>query len=215
MAERRMYYFSVEGETELRYLMWLQEVLNSAPEVRTPVRFRARVEADPFARAKGLPAYEDVHLVHVCDVESRDEAHVRHFQRVLSRMRAAEAAFPHVTCELAYTNYTFELWILLHKVDMRLPVRGREAYLPLINSAFHERFQGQGQYKREKGFSRILRQLRLEDVMRAVERAEEIEERNELTQTPTSFAGYSYFPSNPALNVGAVVRDILEESGIL
>lgn len=215
MDGRRTYYFSVEGETECRYLMWLQEAINGSPDATVPVRFRARVAKDPLGRAKGLNTNGDVRITHVCDVESADPAHVRHFQWTLSRMHAAEAAYPHVTYELAYTNFTFELWILLHRLDMRNPVRDREAYLPMINRAFGEKFQGHGQYKREKGFSRILRQLRLEDVVLATERAEAIERQNELTREPASFAGYTYYPDNPALSVGTMIHEILEESGIL
>lgn len=134
------FYFSVEGETEKRYLLWLERTMNR--HLADKARFQVKIEKDPYARAKGLAAWGDIEIVHLADVESNEGYHLEHFRRILRRMRLVEEKYPSVTYTLGYCNYTFELWILLHKADCPGPLSCRKDYLPLLNDAFGTDFQG-------------------------------------------------------------------------
>ena len=58
---------------------------------------------------------------------------------MIDEMRDAEDQF-RITYELRYSNYTFELWMLLHVADMSQAVLNRKAYLAPINRWFHRDF---------------------------------------------------------------------------
>ena len=81
--------------------------------------------------------------------------------------------------KLDYSNFTFELWIILHKTDCNGAKTHRKQYLPELNKAYDEKFEDLQEYKRENDFKRILKKLTIEDVISAVKRAEAIMKRNE------------------------------------
>ena len=211
MASR--FYFSVEGQTEQRYFEWLENTVNTAGSGITPVRFKVRVEKDPLAFARAMSSRGPVSLWHVCDMESADAVHMAHFRDVLSRMERAEQQYPDIEYHLAYTNFTFELWLLLHRTDAFLPLQSRRDYLPLLNTAYEESFQSLHHFKRKKDFERILRKLTLADVKDAAARAREIERRNWQEHTPVSCGAYTFFENNPSLSLGECVEAVLLAAG--
>ena len=50
---------------------------------------------------------------------------------------------------LGYSNFTFELWMILHKRDCNGSLTDRRQYLNPINQAFGEKFENLDQYKHE------------------------------------------------------------------
>ena len=52
--------------------------------------------------------------IHICDVESNEQVHVDKFKNILSEMREAKAQ-KKISYVLGYSNFTFELWMVLHK----------------------------------------------------------------------------------------------------
>lgn len=130
------YYYSVEGETEAYYLKWLAELINREPNSVT----------------------------HVCDVESNEPIHVNAFKETLTLLKEAARQGKQVDYLLGYSNFTFELWMILHKIDCFRSFSHRRQYLEPINRAFQEHFYELSEYKREADFNRILRKISLEDV---------------------------------------------------
>ena len=213
--ETRKYYFSVEGETEKWYLDWLQKTINAIPESKYNVKLDAKIQKDPLARVKGMTLLEQTEITHVFDRESEDSINTKQFQETLDRMSDAEQLGKDIDYKLGYSNFTFELWIILHKVDCNGAKTNRKQYLYDLNKAYGEKFEDLKEYKRENDFKRILKKLTIEDVISAVRRAETIMKRNEESgYRLQQYKGYSFYKENPSLSVWEIVDKILKECEI-
>lgn len=206
-------YFLVEGETERWYLQWLAEQVTAAsPLYWADFRIGTRVRPDSFVRRMHPPAKEPVYVL--LDYESTDAAHEAKFRSTLREMRQC-ADRTGVDFRLGYANYSFELWLILHRMDFMKPAAHRKDYLRAINQAFGTSFRSMPNYKKEKNFRRLLRMLTLEDVFRAMERAEQIRARCErLDCTLLSFQGYRYYRHDPSLSVDRIVADVFRRAGV-
>ena len=60
-----------------------------------------------------------------------------------------------ISYKLGYSNFSFELWIILHKNQQMSLVSHRKQYVKGINKAFNEDFQFIDDYKQEKNLSLI------------------------------------------------------------
>ncbi len=210
--ETRKYYFSVEGETEKWYLDWLQKTINATPESKYNVKLDAKIQKDPLARVKGMTLLEQTEITHIFDRESEDSVHTKQFQETLDRMSDAEKLGKDVNYRLGYSNFTFELWIILHKIDCSGAKTNRRQYLFDLNKAYNEKFEDLKEYKRENDFKRVLNQLAIKDVISAVRRAKSIMKRNEESgYTLQQYKGYSFYKENPSLSVWEIVDKILKD----
>lgn len=213
--ETKKYYFSIEGETEKWYLDWLQKTINAIPDSKYNVKFDSKIQKDPLARVKGMTLLDKTEITHVFDKESEDSVHAKQFQETLDRMNDAEQLGKDINYKLGYSNFTFELWIILHKTDCNRAKTNRKQYLSDLNKAYNEKFEDFKQYKRENNFKRILKELTIEDVIFAVRRAETIMKKNEESgYTPQRYKGYSFYKENPSLSVWEIVDKILKECEI-
>ncbi len=213
--EIRKYTLTVEGETEKWYFRWLQEQINHCPDRTCNVFIDARVQQCPRRFIKSVNAKTTPCVTHICDVESKDPDHVRKFQTILADMKDAHEQ-KRIEYRLGYSNYAFELWIVLHKQNCNGSLSHRRQYLDPINRAFGERFEDLDHYKCENAFNRCLSKLTLDDVKAAIRRAEGIKAANKDSQKRIIHCkGYSYFEENPSLSVHEVVRTILIECGLM
>ncbi|MBS6645231.1 MAG: RloB domain-containing protein [Clostridiaceae bacterium] len=214
--EKRTYYFSVEGETEKMYLDWLQSVINTEPEAKYIVKLDSKIQKDPLARAKRLTILGNTEITHVFDRESEESSHVKQFQITLDQMKAAQNIGKSIKYRLGYSNFTFELWIILHKADCNRPLTHRSHYLVPLNRAYGEKFENLEQYKQTDNFKRVLGKLNLDNVRQAIRRAKVIMRRNEESgYIPQQYKGYKYFKQNPSLSVWEIVEKILLDCDIL
>lgn len=55
-------------------------------------------------------------VIHICDIESNGEYHTDKFQNILKEMSEVKKQ-KNINYQLGYSNFTFELWIILHKKD--------------------------------------------------------------------------------------------------
>ena len=214
--EKRSYYFSVEGETEKWYLDWLQSEINTNPSAKYTVKMNSKIQKDPVSYAKGLTILGKTQITHIFDRESEEDVHVTQFQTTLDRMKEAQGLGKNITYNLGYSNFTFELWMILHKVDCNGSRTHRNQYLTLINKAYGENFENLDQYKHEKNFKRILRKLSLEQVVEAIHRAKLIMQRNEEGGfVMHHYKGYKYYKENPSLSLWESISGILNECQIM
>ncbi|MCR4900031.1 MAG: RloB family protein [Treponema sp.] len=216
MAEKTTlkYYFSTEGETEKWYLEHLSKLINSMPTATNKVVFHIKV-CPPKSYVKRLAVLKEVNVNHFFDVESTEPEYEKRFIAVLDDMNAAENLGKTVTYFPAYTNLTFELWMILHKMDCNGAVDNRKNYLALINRAFKTNYEGLKEYKEEKHFKQILNQITIEDVKCAVVRAEKIMEENKRRSYELNkHHNYSWYKENPSTEVGTVLGKILKECGV-
>ncbi|WP_406040756.1 RloB family protein [Succinimonas sp.] len=210
------YYFSVEGETEQWYLEWLQNQINNAPEAASKVSFNKQIQKDPLRRAKSLAITDKVEIWHLSDYESSEEVHVKQFKETMDRMAATKSLKKQITYRFGYSNFTFDLWIILHKMDCRGSFLHRKQYITPINNAYNENFENMEDFKREANFKRCLKKLTLRDVIEAVKRAKAIMEINKQNgYTLHQYRGYSYYKENPSLMIWEIIEKILKDCQLM
>ena len=175
--ETLKYVFTVEGETEQWYFEWLRDEINACPERTYNVAIDAKVQQSPRKFYKSVTAKATPRVTHICDMESNEQVHVDKFKNILSEMKEARTE-KKITYTLGYSNYAFELWMVLHKRDCNGILAHRRNYLDPIQRAFGEKFENLDHYKNEDDFKRCLKKLTLDDVKAAISRAEGITARN-------------------------------------
>ncbi len=214
--ENRTYYFSVEGETEQWYLEWLQRRINADPAARYTVKLDSKIQKDPLARAKQLTIVGKTEVTHIFDYESEEPIHVQQFKTTLDRMKAAQNSGKDIKYQLGYSNFTFELWVIVHKADCNGVLTHRRQYLTPLNRAYDQQFESLDQYKHEDNFKRILGQLTLDNVRNAIQRSKTIMQRNqEAGYIFQQYKRYKYYKENPALSIWESIEKILRECELL
>ena len=215
MLETKKYVLTVEGETEQWYFNWLKDQINHCEDRKYNVAIIAKVQQSPRSFYKGVNSKTTPEIIHICDVESTSKEHIDKFEGILKEMKEAKT-LKNIRYHLGYSNFTFELWLILHKANCNGPLNKRQDYLMQIRQCFGENFENLEHYKQESAFKRCLAQLTINDVISAIKRAETITLQNSKNQKPlVKHCGYSYYRDNPALSIHEVVRKILTECGIL
>lgn len=215
MRVTKKYIFTVEGETEQWYLLWLRDRINECSGLKYDVSINVKVQQSPRKFYKAIVGSRMVEAFHICDIESNDPVHVEKFRNILSQMREASEV-RNINYHLGYSNYTFELWMILHKRACNGSLGHRRQYLTYINQSFGEHYENLDQFKHEDNFKRCLSKLTLEDVKAAITRAEMITTQNYKDhRKEVHYRGYSYFMDNPSLSVHCIVKRMLSECGII
>lgn len=214
MLETKRYSLTVEGETEKWYFEWLEKEINKVESRKYNASFKIKVEQSPRSFYKGTNFKTTPFAFHILDVESRDEYHTKKFKDTLKEMKEANTQ-KNIKYYLGYSNFTFELWIILHKRDCYLEFNHRKDYLPYIQKCFNEKFKKLDEYKKEKNFKRCLDKLTLNDVKDALKRADKIEELNKEKENKLiKYSGYSYYENNPSLSINKLIEKIFKECNV-
>ena len=212
--ENRRYVFTVEGECEARYLKYLQNLINSTEESAFTVEIKPFVTSDPYKTAKAFNCITTPQLYHLCDVESQEHEHVIKFQKILKELSTIkkEKKFQY---DLGYSNFTFELWMILHKSICNGCLTHRKDYLPFINRAYHMNFSTLKEYKEENNFQKCLEQLNLSDIKDAIARAKTIMKQRQEDDVLVRTCGYQYYKKNPSLNIWNGIETILKDCALI
>lgn len=214
--ENRTYYFSVEGETEQWYLEWLQRIINAELNAKYTVKLDSKIQKDPLSRVKRMTIVGKTEITHIFDYESDEEIHVKQFKTALERMKDAQNTGKNIKYHLGYSNFTFELWMILHKADCNGSLMHRRQYLMPLNRAYGENFENLDQYKHENNFKRILSNLTLDNVRQAIRRAKVIMRKNEeMGYRLQEYKGYRYYKENPSLSLWEQIERILTDCKVL
>lgn len=151
-------------------------------------------------------------LMNIINIFHNDEINIHHAQLIFN---THNPIFLDISYGLGYSNYTFELWIVLHKKKCNGSLTDRTQYLSHINQIFGEKFENLDQYKHENNFKRCLSKLGLDDVRAAIQRAKEIMKMNKDNgKSLIRHGGYEYYEDNPALTMHEAVEKILVECGL-
>lgn len=215
--ENRRYVFTVEGETEQWYFDWLEEQINACDDSKYTVSIVAKVQQSPKKYSKTVNPISTPMVTHICDYESNEEVHVTKFKNILSELKEANSTkgrkFKYA---LGYSNFTFELWMVLHKQSCNGSLTNRTQYLPHVNKAYSEKFENLDQYKHEDNFKRCLNKLSLNDVKEAIKRSEKIMENKVANgEHQEQYKGFTYYKDNPALTICESVKSIFAECGLI
>ena len=218
--ESRQFTMSVEGiNCEKMYFDHLAKLINNserstynlkiAPKVMSPLEYAKRNSYKPVDKRKGNQRLPYIHIQDIEDYYS--EYHKKKFCGLIDEIRKVESKFG-ITYELGYSNYTFELWMLLHVADMNYAVTDRYAYLAPINRWFKRNFKNLKEFKSAEEFPKILDEfVTLDTVFAAISRAEKIVCSNaEDGKVKETYNGFSFYRDNPDISVHEVVRMILE-----
>lgn len=208
---------SVEGETEKWYFEHLKGLVNASPDARYKLALRCDIEKSPLAMAKRLAVPKGAHIDvwHVFDFESESEQHRSNFQGALREMRDANKMGKRLRYRCAYSNFTFDLWMVLHRANV-VHCGHRDDYLRQINAAYGTSFREMHEYKKEANFKEILSGIGLEDVASAVERAKRM---NEATMRGgvrmAEHCGFTYCLDNPCTELHVLVEEMLRRTHAL
>jgi hypothetical protein len=213
----KKYYFSVEGETEQWYLEWLKNTINGTQESACKVSFDCKVEKNPINRVKSMSTILwKTEIWHISDYESSEDTHTKQFIKTMDNMKEATKLGKQITYKFGYSNLTFDLWIVLHKIDCFVSLSYRHQYLSHLNRAYNENFKNMPQYKKENNFKRCLDQLNLSNVNDAIRRAKEImRQRKTNKDICTSYKGFKYYETNPSLAIWEIIEKILKDCQLL
>ena len=105
MLETKKYTFTVEGETERWYLLWLRDRINEQEGKEYKVAIEPKVQQHPMKFAKGVNAISTPEVIHICDVESKTALHVEKF-------RSSRKDFGRVRAVLIRRQTHMEGWLL-------------------------------------------------------------------------------------------------------
>lgn len=210
---RKNYYFSVEGETEKWYFKWLENQINNNDNASFKVNFNVYVQKEPTRAAKRITSVDNIEIVHVFDFEEPQNEEA--FKKTLSSMKKAAKMKKVKKYNLGYSNYSFDLWIIVHKSNTGIKRNHRSDYLSDINRCFNTHFESMARYKEETNFKRLLNSLTLDDVINAISNAEKIEQQNMRDYNKISHCGYEYYRENPSLSIHEYVKEILKSVGLL
>lgn len=213
----KTYYFSIEGDTEKWYLERLKNLINNSDISQCKVQFVIKSYVEPIKMVKGLSIIGKTKITHVIDFESNTVPDMKRFQENLKSMKQAEKLGKSVNYSLGYTNLTFVLWMVLHKMNCSGTLNDKRQYLRYINQAFGEDFEDLRQYKYEKEFKRVLEKITLADVLCAIARAKEIawSSKVDFDNYRETVCGYVYYTHNPSLSIWQSIEGILSECGII
>lgn len=212
------YYFSVEGETEEWYLEYLQKLINNCEKSVYNVKF-IKEKQDPvnFVKSHTFMKKSAVLIGHIIDIESKDYEHKKKFCNQLSSMKKAQNIGKQVKYILGYSNYTFELWLILHKRDCYGSLSHRKEYKDIICSTYNFNVESIKEYKSKDIFQKnILNKISLDDVIAAVKRGKELElKAEEKNFRKLEHSGFYYYEDNPSMSVWKIIGDILKDCKLL
>ncbi|MBR3326242.1 MAG: RloB domain-containing protein [Atopobiaceae bacterium] len=130
-------------------------------------------------------------------------------------MRDANRMGKRLRYRCAYSNLTFDLWMILHKANA-VHCGHRDEYLRQINATYGTDFREMHEYKREANFKGLLSGIGLDDVASAVERAKKM---NEVTMRrgarTTEHCGFTYCLDNPYTELHDLVGEMLGKTRAL
>lgn len=206
------FYLSVEGQTEKLYFNHLKDLINSSQDFQNTIKLQCKIEKNPISFVKSITLIDTTDVYHVFDFEGNSSEDIASFERVLNIMKAASKMGKSIRYQLAYSNLTFELWILLHKVSVEESIQNKGYYLKKINDAYGSSFTSLNEMSESANIQRIINQITIQEVYDAIDRAETIKRKCERNNKPVSIYGYEYYRENPYLTVDVLVKEMLKVS---
>lgn len=220
---------SVEGENcEKLYFEHLARIINNSGRNKYNLKIDPKkMEPDAFAKRykhlprgvyipKGKKKERELPFIHIQDIEDYyNQEQLHKFQKMIAKLREAESN-SNLRYLLGYSNYTFELWVLLHVTDFTSPVSDRTSYLNPINKYFSRSFVSLNEFKKESEFQKILDEyITLDSVFQAIQRAKRIVEHNkEQGNVCEEYKRFKFYHDNPDTTVHDVVQLVFEVCGV-
>lgn len=207
----QQFFISCEGECEKYYFERLQELINSNKKRKLNCKIEAKKKSPKdLALGLGIVKYS-LPFMAVRDIEDNSDYHKRVFHEYLSETKECKTDLHIKTFLVGYSNFTFELWMILHKRLFEFSIPDRTKYLEYINSSFKTSFSDLAEYKKEDNFKALLNTLSLDDVYHAIKNARISRDTKKSAFKPISYCGVVYDSVDPATNIDELVEYILEK----
>ena len=111
----------------------------------------------------------------------------------------------------AYSNVNIDLWFILHKENFTRPVTSNHAYVAEVRKIYQ--LNREADIKAKANIQKILEQIKLDDVKKAIERAERI--RTDKLQTDRFCISNFDCYSNPDFSIHEFLKIVLKDCGEL
>lgn len=226
MKESIKFNISVEGiNCETLYFEHLENLINNCENAKYKAKFFVK-QKNPLSFAKSrINTYSQkgkkgegfIKYFHIQDIEDYDDEYQRNkFHHLIDEISKAKKYCNISTYDLGYSNFTFDLWIVLHKYNLNTPVQDRHQYYKYINKGFCKNYSSMNEYKTENEFRTILSQITLDDVITAISRAKAIRKTHEDNKEHLEiYNKFSYYRNNPDLTINEIVEEILIDCGVI
>lgn len=219
MRQTKQYYFSVEGYNEKWYFEHLEKLINQSDEAVFNAKFYIKIDKSPISRIKSIniPVYsgKEIPVFHVMDYESNEDEHVKQFKKAVDELAIVKQKYRSYKYKFGYSNFAFELWLMLHKRICDFSVADRSKYVGYINSLYGTNFTKLKDNKNQEAFSKLLEKINLDDVKTAVRNASRVRPYQEsIGYRIGDYKGFKYYKENPDLTINECVDIILKECGI-
>ncbi|MDR0645441.1 MAG: RloB family protein [Elusimicrobiota bacterium] len=211
----QQFHISVEGDTEALYFEHLQKLVNECEDMEYKLKLIIK-KINPISFIKNIVSTQmrSIRAFHIFDYEGNTKEYIGNFENIVKKINEANELKKDGIeyYKIGYSNLSFELWILLHKINLTSPISTKDNYLFHINKNFapHQKVKHISDYKQKRYFERqILSKIKLSDVLMAIEFAKEIETKNYLDKKCKEIADFKFYPDNPDLTVHKCVEEIL------
>lgn len=134
------------------------------------------------------------------NIETCDRLH-----RQNQKIRNGKNVYP------AYSNVNIDLWFILHKENFTRPVTSNHAYVTEVRKIYQ--LHREADIKAKSNIQKILEHIKLDDVKKAIERAERI--RNDKLQTDRFCISNFDCYSNPDFSIHEFLKIVLKDCGEL
>lgn len=214
--QTKKFVISVEGDnSEKLYFQHLQKLINNYDHKIFNVNFMIK-KCSPSSMVKrigykGSDKYnknKTIPYFHIQDIEDYNDPEQKiKFEKLINEIKDQSISY-----KLGYSNYTFELWMLLHVSQMKGSVSHRRSYLSHINKYFNRNYNSLNEYKREEEFQKILDEyITLDSVVLAIKHAEEIRSWHENNNDKlVQYRGFQFYPNNPDTTIDEIIKIIFE-----
>lgn len=209
LKKNKNFYLAVEGQNEELYFNHIQKLLNETVGSEYRIVFKIKVKERPPINcvkwASSQSGLSTCQRYAIFDYE--DDNHID------ENLQAIDESRENNKVECIITNLTFEVWMILHKIDFRTCLNYRNQYLSCINDAFNKSYLSLSDFKNELEFKRILESITLSDVKDAYIRAKALNaDTNKVKKINHKKV---VVLENPDTNITGLIGYLLKTQGVI
>lgn len=209
----KTFYVSTEGDGELLYLDKLQQLINNGDYHYTVKFVKKKTKPTSFVKSN-FNGYKEFPYFHICDYEGNTDENIKKFTHIMDDVKEARI-IKKCKYNLCYTNFCFELWLILHKTRYRKSYANKQNYKDDINTLYDCNFNSWDDVKKEDNVKSILNSITMPDVINAISYAKELESFNSKNWHLQEYKGTKYYKENPSLNLHAFIEFVLKKCDVI
>lgn len=115
--------------------------------------------------------------------------------------------------ELGYTNYSFDLWLIWHKIDFDACVNCQNDYESEVKRVFG--LKANRNIKKENAVQEINSQIALQNILDAIDRAEKKGQDNKNNKVAIITVKGNKYYSNPDTRIHIILKEVLRKANVL